>query len=928
MPDLGISKAVRSAVRAASKDAKVVRPGEVLPERGALAGLEGAAVEPPPIKPIDPSELQAPTTPLNVDGINDAPTPFQLEVGKRSEELVAPKDAPTAFQLDVGKRSEELVVPPGEADAQAQKLGGRLADYKLDESFQTNFDTIRTTDDVKATIAEVAQQNAPKIDAARRGTITNEQLRGLAGDLDVDTDVVRKVMERETGGVLNPETILAARQVLNSSADRLTTLAQKITSGQATDLERIQFRRQFQFHSEYQAQFMGARAESGRALNAFNIPVGHDPASLRRVSEVVDTMYGDVDKLAEKISKIDSPSGLAKFARGYGQHKIANTLNELFINSILSGPRTNLVNITGNALMAQMNVAETAMAAQIGRFLGTEERVQVGEASALLGGQIAGVRDGLRLAWRAMKEGRTIEDVSKYEMSPGRAPAISAQTWLDPTKQNTPLGRTIDAIGTVVRIPTERVMAPTDEFFKTVAYRAELERQTMLHVQAQLDSGAITIEQAAATARDFMENTPLTIQQAADDYARYVSFQNELGPTGKKFQSAINSTPLLRLIAPFIRTPTNIFKAGLLDRSPLAFATRKFYNDLAAGGRQRDMALARVSMGTATSAFIAQQVIDGNVSGGGPQDPEARKVLEATGWRPYSIYTPTTGTWHSYARMEPWASVVGATADAVEIASYVNEDPDTLKDESQMVSDNAAAIVAGIANNTMNKTFMKGLADFTETLSDPGRYVQNWGGEMATAMVPYSALRQQLAATQDPYLREAWTINEKLRASSGIPGWSENAPPRRDIWGQPRRRSSGSLLGSMSPIPDSTENNDPMTREIVNLMQETRQVPVTMPGKSVEGMRLNSNEYDKLVQLSRASPIFRGTETFRDQIERVMTSTPYMLATPDYKVELLKSVQNQADGIARAKLEQEDPDFADRIALYRAKKNRLRFGNK
>jgi hypothetical protein len=280
--------------------------------------------------------------------------------------------------------------------------------------------------------------------------------------------------------------------------------------------------------------------------------------------------------------------------------------------------------------------------------------------------------------------------------------------------------------------------------------------------------------------------------------------------------------------------------------------------------------------------------------------------------------------------MEPWASVVGATADTIEIGSYINEDADTMKDQDQMRTDAAAAIIAGIANNTMNKTFMKGMSDFSEMVSDPGRYSQSWGGQLITAIMPYSAARRQIAKSTDPYMREAWTINERLAVASGIPGWSEDAPPRRDIFGNPRKYGTGWIMGTMSPMPDSKPVHDRVLDELVTLMNETRQVPVAMPGKSIEGMRLQAKEYDDLVRLARSSPIFDGGEkTLKEKIEDLMDSDVYALATPVYKAELIKSLQIAADRIVTSKdglLEQTNPDYAERIALYRAKKARLRFG--
>ena len=102
-----------------------------------------------------------------------------------------------------------------------------LGDFDLDATHQTNFDTITTTDDVKAVIAEAADRNALLIEESRRGTISNEQLKGLAADLNMEQDIVRAVLERESGGVLRPEVILGARQVLNASADRVLQLGKK-----------------------------------------------------------------------------------------------------------------------------------------------------------------------------------------------------------------------------------------------------------------------------------------------------------------------------------------------------------------------------------------------------------------------------------------------------------------------------------------------------------------------------------------------------------------------------------------------------------------------------------------------------------------------------------------------------------------------------
>ena len=883
MPDFGITKAIAKGARAAKGAAR--------------AGVEDAAVAARVVEPA----LDVP----------------------------APKVSAPAPKLP------EIQPPPLDTaviDAQAKRLSTlKLGDYDLEAVHQTNFDTITTTDDVKAVIADTAERNAGKIQEARRGVITNEQLAGLAADLNIETDVVKAVMERESGGVLNAETILAARQVLNASADRVLSLGKKIAGGQANDLERIQFRRQIQFHDDYQRGFMGARAETGRALNAFGIPTGLDsnPAQLKRLGQVVETMYGaDTNKLAEMVAQIDTLEGVNKFTKEYSRSKIMGTLQELFINSILSGPKTHMVNAIGNALFMTMNTAETA--ARLGRFLPGEEHVQVGEATATLFGQITGFKDGLRYAAKAFRNGGALEGAAKVEMHSPKA--ISARNYFPNGVPHPSLGAAIDALGTIIRIPTERVMAPTDEFFKTLANRGELAR--LAYLDAMDNAAGKSNDEIAAHISRFMDNPPTSAIDAAQSYSEYVTFQTPLGETGRKFQTAIGSEGAQKfgsfLVAPFIKTPINVFMAGLAERSPLAVFSSRFRQAVKNGGRERDLALARVSMGSLTVAGVAAAAASGGITGGGPQNPNARKILEATGWQPYSIrWTDDDGTTHyqSYSRAEPLAFVVGATADAVELLTFLDYD-DELKSEQEQANNAIAAIVAGVANNTMSKTFLQGVADFTEMMNDPTRYAASWMEGMGAAPVPFSSFRRQMSQAQDPLIRQADGFMEKLRNQSGIPGLSENAPPVRNIFGEPVHYKGGALLGALSPFPDTTQKPDAVTDAIVGLMNETRTVPVAMPGRRVEGMKLTAQEYDQYVQFSRTEPVDAfGGLTFKEKLEEVMDTSLYDLATPDYKVVLLKNVQDQADKAARARLEQENEDYANRIADYRLRKRERLFGD-
>jgi len=921
VPDFGLTRALGKAVRAGAKGAKVVRPGEA----EALAADAAAKAEKLKAKTAQAPAATQPVAPE----LNPAVAPPAQPKSAFEEAATAPQAEPT-----VGPLTPEQHAAIDRESARISRV--TLGDHALDQSHMPNFDTITSPDDVKAIIADYAERNKARVTEARRGIITDEQMIGLARDLNTTTDVVEAAIRRESGGQFSPELLMATRQYVNSSAERLQELARKIVNKTATDADKVAFARQQQLHSAVYDQFMGARAEWGRSGRVLRTPMASSPEQLARMRELIDNVGGgrDLEGLAKAIDMADSTSAVSKLATGYNKSKVMGTLEELFKSSILSGPRTLIVNATGGAIQL-MSIVEHAIAARLGRFLPGDEHVMAGEAAAMLHGTLSATRDALRLAARAFKTGRSLDDSVSFTVSgQPRVPAISAANYFAPDKRNTPIGKVVDALGSIVRVVPERGMVPTDEFFKTLAYRAEIERRAFVHVNSQIESGAIQLADAEAAAREFMQNAPVKAQEAAENYMREMAFQADLGATGNMIEGAVNRVPGLSLIAPFIRTPVNIFKQAHAKRSPLALFSAQFWRDVKAGGRARDLALTRVGMGSATAALVANYVIDGTITGGGPQNDNERQALLATGWRPYSIRirNPFTGdvSYHSYARLEPIAFVIGATADTTEILSYVNSDVETLKDEQAQLYDSAAAIIAGIANNTMSKTFMKGMADMTEMLSDPARYFKQWSDSFATAFIPLSSARRQFNQTQDPYLREAWTLLDKIKQGSGIPGYSKGLPPRRDFFGQPRTVASGELLGAMSPMPSSVLRHDPVTDEIVRVMKTARQVPITMPSKRVEGMRLTAQEYDKLVTLSRTNPIFDGgTTTFKEKLDEVMGTETYLNATDTMKAELLRNVQEQADRAVTQPgglLELEDDAYAARIAEYRLKKSRLRFG--
>ena len=877
-----------------------------------------------------PDEVLTPDVDPSMEGgvqVAGALTPFMKGLFKQGMKDLGEKTVQKAPLYTSKKELAEKIVKPkvakeviDETPEANRVLDLDFGDYNQLDDHQINFDVIDTTDDIKAVIGQVAEDNKSAINVARRGKISHDQLQTLADELGTDKEVIEQVMKRQAGEAFGPEVILAARQVLGSSAKRVLDLAGKVRTGDASQREMLQFRRQLDFHREYQAQLMGARAEAGRSLNAFGIPTGSDPREVARLSELVQTTGGadDLMRTAKELEHIDSVEGLNKLTKTGRLEKVQSVLVENFINSILSGVKTHIINTSGNALFQGMNIAETAVAARIGRFMGTEEGVAVGEASAQVYGMVHSWRQALKTAKVAFKTGEPSDQVMKFEGTVNKA--ISA----DNLELSGGLGRAVDLLGTIIRVPTERVMLPVDEMFKVFARNGDIARQAFREGD-RVASLSGDPEDAAKVIQAFLRDPPKEALDEAQAAALYNTFQNPLGEAGQAVQKAINKVPGARFVAPFIRTPINIFKAGLLERSPVALFTRKFHQDIKAGGAARDLALARVSMGSLTAGSVALYAANGQITGGGPSNPRAREALKATGWKPYSVVVQVGGKTHyqSYQRAEPFAYVVGAVADMVEIQNYGDDELDT---DDERINDISASIVAAIAENTMNKTFLQGVSDFTKMMDDPARYAKSWGQNLLTAQIPFSGARRDLTRIQDPYARTAWELTDKMKASSGYAGYIEEVPANLDLYGDPKYHPAGSVLGIMSPFPDSKKTTDEVKLEVVRVMKASRSVPISKPSRRIDGVKLNTKEYYDLTQLSRKLIEDGEGNTFHEALSETMNSDIYADATPDMRATLLKDVQKNFDKWARLELEDQNDDLKLRLETRRAKKDMLMFG--
>ena len=783
-----------------------------------------------------------------------------------------------------------------------------INDFSTTDSYQMNFDTIEGEDDVKAIIAQMAETNKAEITEARRGVIGDEQLKALANDVGGDPDFILKVMQRGEGELLSPEYVLATRQVIEQSAVKLKEISQLINRGEATDKDRLAFSRQWTFHQQFTNQFMGMRAEYGRGLRAFGIPQASDQVQVDRINEMVQRVHSglDVDEMAKQIELSPTSKGITQMVHAQDGifRKAGNVFVENFINSILSGVKTHVINTSGTALRIGMDTVDTYVAARIGKNLSNpEEKIALDEWKAGFFGLMNGFDDALAAGGQALKTAEPYGGISKIE---GMNKKYISSEYLG-LKQNSVAGTAMDAIGTVIRFPTERLMGMEDGFFKSLAERQKMTQVAFRHASNISKANGLDQEQSMKLLQDLMENPTEDMMNEATDYGLTVTFQNPMGKLGQQFQKLAYSHPAVTVVMPFVKTPANLMKQGFLERTPLGLITKQYKEDIAAGGARGQMAKAKMYTGTAMAATASMLATSGMITGSDPSDFKEREAKHATGWRPNSLKTVGANGKPEYVsiqRLEPFSYVFTAIADFADVMKRQGQL--AMGEEEEHYADRIASSWAiALSNSTLDRTFMTGVRDIMNALSDPKRNAASYIKNMLNASVPYSGARRDMTRIIDDTKRTTDDWMDKLKQNT--PGLSDTLPPALDAYGEEIDYDA-----VMNPWPIVEGEDDDVITEVARLAENTLKVAISKPSRLLNGVKLNAKEYHDIVKLSRKDLEISGMN-FKDTIRDVMDSEAYIEAIDEDKVEILAKVKNAYDRAARSMYMTENPELMDKI---------------
>jgi len=790
-----------------------------------------------------------------------------------------------------------------------------------------NFDHMNTTKDMNDQMNEVSNFYKEQIKEASRGNITHETIKDLADLLDwTEEDIIK----RQIGGTFNAEQMLASRQILISSLDKLTNLANTLAMG-GTNEDRLAFFKQLNLHALLQAQVKGAQTEIARALGQFNIVAD---SAMDRAIEIEELLrdidrHGDASTIARKFLELPTDRARNNMARNIAKPNATDMAFEIWINALLSNPATHATNVLSNTLFTVWSIPEHVLAATIGAarssITGSHDRLRIQEVLSGIRGMNRGTKEGFAFAWEAFKSDKVHTRFNKLDGLQTQK-ITGANFGLD---ENSIAARGVDFLGHFVRLPGRFLMAE-DDFFKALNYRIEIERLATRKSLNSIQDG-MAPEEANSMYRNIIENGDPESTAQAVEHAREMTFTKDLGEFGKWLDQGRFKFPLLRVFMPFLRAPSNLIKEAFA-RSGVGILMPSVQRDLAAGGARRDLAIAKIGLGSLVSYQALQWSVEDKITGAGPLNPNLRKSMEASGWRAHSfVFDEGTlseesvlklkaqgieigsyegKTYVSYERMEPFATLLGVVADASDFIKY--------SDNDEAAEDVALHATSAVLHNVGSKAWMEGVSLMMKAFDEPDKFVSNYLKGLVASTVPAAVgaakrIRDpyKKETRVDPYIDQDIMLEkpESVKAFESIlkgwkDRWASEGINQLDNWGNPKKYGKGKWYEMVSPFKVSKGVHQAIDKELIHLGY-----PMTLPNREIEGIKLSPEQYNTYVELMHKELDSSGLN-LRQKLNELVQKPMYLKLSDTHRIEYIKKIKNQFQSTAANRILNQELRYA------------------
>lgn len=822
---------------------------------------------------------------------------------------------------------------------EARTLAGETTGLPPSEAFNLSR---YQTDDAAAVIGGVSDALGIKT-----VSVSFDQIKSKAGELGIDEKFVSRLIDANGQMMPNAVDTYRALQVLETSANELDGLFKKVAEGVATDAEKLQLRQQISLHGMIQRGVKGIQTETARALSVFKIP---RDSNIDVIRNVLDEYGGDksLTDMANAYLSLDRV-GRNKLVEKSMMSGVKDVWFTTWMNGLLSSPVTHAKNIASSIGFGAYQIPERLVASLYSNALpagvrdwkalvpgSAEDKIAYDEALVMAQSIVQGTKRGFEMASKAWKNNTPNDPYSKIEMVRGQGdvPPISSAAF--GLNEDTWYAKGLDYYGRAITIPGRALMSE-DEFFKGTLYQMNLNalisREGQKTYRMALSEGLNEMDAVArAEARtiDIASNVPADLDEQAMEFARRGTFTNKLPPNLEKLQEVF-SHPTLKVLVPFFKTPANI-GLEVIERTPFAPLSSRWRADLAAGGPARDMAMAKITLGSTFLATYAGFAAEGNISGRGPARKEERDALERTGWKPYSI--KVGDEWISYSGLEPVSALMAISADYAEYAKY---EPDATKAEEVFLG-----AIFSTYHYLSEQPYMQGVADVGKLVGDAdsgkvkagiNALAKQFGSFVigGSPLGAYNSLVANIERMIDPTKKDPKADPDLPIAVKGfyeglvnkyasrLPYFNQFLPDDLNMWGEPKMEGQGKGYEMILPTRVSPEQFSPADDILVRLGG-----PIGVKSfERVEGVELTAEQRNRFKQIYGQEIVVGGLGV-KDTIVEMANAPGFELLPLDAQQKNIKNVHETFTNAAKDKLIMESPDLSQKIEKLKA--NREAFG--
>ncbi len=759
-------------------------------------------------------------------GPDESDAAYALRVGARTAGgivtgavggMAATREGRSALRT-MGQRATEAGVVPG-MSVKPVTAGPATAKAAAQEALRLRLD--KFPEGVRDTI-EAAAKDGDFWRTQRRGVIPDAQAEQMADDLGRTVDQV--IARGKAGKAYNTEETRAIRNALVAQSVKVQEMAAEVAASPTLATPRM--------IAEQVAEGMkladlsrvaeGARAEAGRTLRAYTAFARDYAANPEDAVQRIFRANGlspeeattKVAEFAKMTAQGADPIQMANFWAKVERPPVvaSDWFRALRYNSMLSGPRTMLVNIVGNAAEVPWRLGRDVGASALSRDLRPiAPEVQGIGAGALKG--ILGARQILR------------HGITQEQALAGDLPRSLASRLDNPVAKGA--ANALEAPG--------RVLGATDEFFRQLAYGLQVGRSAGITASKEGLSGKAW----AARVDELVDSPAEGMVEGALAVADRMTYKGEMAYLGEKVLLplqgwSLGPVPVGNIVMPFLRTVYHITARGV-DRSPLGLVgtgvdvLRGAYKDgaIPKGAAPLGERAGDALMGTVAFAGLALYAAEGKISGRGPEDVQKRKLMEAEGWMPYSV--KVGDEWVSYTNWGPMAVSLSAAAALTEAEG---EGPERAYD----VFTRGARVLT-------EQSYLQGIGNIFKVLDQQAgpTYGEKLLEGTLSTVVPYGAAINTLGQATDPLVRqpEKGDVGSALQAR--FPGARESVPARQDAMGRDVQNPQQGLASAV-PLRTSPAKKDSVVRALLDAGVDIPEPPKTVSNGAVRNLPLTTAE--------------------------------------------------------------------------------------